>query len=296
MPPSPTPITVTPKQIGGLPQGKIDDLSAKSIMTDSSSEMSLFAEQTIRRSQEKMYQEIRLRLMEAYRAELTLTLDKKRQELEAEFAKDLDAVHAEMERRFNALADKLGPKWSKIAWLVGFPDPDPNSKRRARAGDFDAERRLILAAELRAEIKALNEAFTAERVAAFETVVDSYRADFDSLDQAENDALEASERKAESDARAAAIKNIRSFAGMVFDTDKLVAEVKGAVVSSPGRTVPGKTLSSNSKTIWSVNDMMKDLALTYARSHGWRLAPAGPGVMDKTEDFCEWRKKNWHAN
>lgn len=289
-------LTIVPKQLGALPQGKIDSLDARSILTDSASEMSQFAEQTIRRSQEKMYQEIRLRLMDAYRADLTLTLDKERQKLEAQFAKDLDSVHADMERRFNALAAKLGPKWNKIAWLVGFPDPDPNSKRKARAGDFDAERRLKLAAELRAEIKLLNEQFTAERVAAFESVIDSYRVDFESLEQAESDSIAASERKAESDARAAAIKNIRSFAGMVFDTDRLVQEVQGAVVSAQPRGAASKTLNSTPKTIWSKEDMMKDLALTFARSHGWRLAPAGPGVMNKTEDFCEWRKKNWHAN
>jgi hypothetical protein len=236
--------------------------------------------------------QIRDRLVRAYQADLDATEYERVQEMLEAFQTEADEKLEEVWQLMQTNAIVVGPLRHRLAWLVGFPDPDPESRRTARAGDIDAQARYAEAAELRTKIAEATAAFKAESERLMAEARDNLRFDLEdwAIERAEieDEMLANAERKAQEDVE-------RAFAEIensALDPARVLPAAEGAEVTIPASSgLPIARRQVSGKDGQPAESRLKEQAKIFTDSHGWVLTSYPDKGRDVTEEFLNWRRR-----
>lgn len=120
------------------------------------------AEAAIRKNREEAFHEIAKRLQDAAYHDVERIFTEAAKDLEPKAAERIDAVYDQLRDIFLRYAFQVGTATFGLANIVGFPDPDPNSKRVPDPSDTTAYRRFTKAKELRKTMNELSASFRRE--------------------------------------------------------------------------------------------------------------------------------------
>ncbi len=188
---------------------------------------------------------------------------------------------------FHDQAPVVGGDRTKLAGIVGLPDPDPASKRKAKKGDPQAEADLERATRLRGKIKSQEEAFWAE----VERLVSPVRGAFvDNLRQmaAKYDIAAEQARK---DARVEA-QDVLSGASSEIETPTVDLGVFMPAVPAQSTTVPALSVSGSAAMTRKSPAVQDSPAVAvFLRLRNYRLAKPGETAKDVTAEFEKWKER-----
>lgn len=128
-----------PVAIGGSPSVKYIIPGASSAAASKSEvEVNTTArvQALIAKSKRQLFESIFARLKNLYQREADALRAKRMEELNPKLAILQQQTLANISDAYQAYATKRGPVLAALAWRVGFPDPDPNSKRQPDPGTF----------------------------------------------------------------------------------------------------------------------------------------------------------------
>jgi hypothetical protein len=239
-----------------------------------------------RRAYERLLSNFRReKLAEADRIEREL-----REALEPVGRQVFDEAFARARQVFERFALPLGGARLELARLVGYPDPDPNSRREAPEEDQHGRHRLARAAELRTEIASL----TASRDKEIGVLIAEAQANLDERsaeimrrmvavrDTAEQEAIAEASRVLQE--ASTALPNI--VPGETPDLPPAPAVTQRISPMSPPRPPAFRTAPADDA---EQRRILLAEATIWARTSGYRLVSPAPLARDGTEEFIRWR-------
>jgi hypothetical protein len=272
----------------------LDAVEARKIEIDASGRKVEDLVDSIEERRRKTLDSIRERLIYSYRQDLERLEDERIQELLGFYYEELDTALSEILSMMEEHGDKVGPLRHRIAWLVGYPDPDPGSRRRPPDGDFEAQVRFDEAARLRAKLSELDDEFRRRADELLASAKDNLRLDLADWGferaELEVDLI----ARAEEDALAAVDKAFANTQRSALDPDRLLPSADGAsVVVEETSGIDSLRLTPPEPAIEADRARMRleEQAKVFADSNGWSLTSYPDKGRDRTEEFLKWRKE-----
>ncbi|MBX3111235.1 MAG: hypothetical protein KF857_04435 [Fimbriimonadaceae bacterium] len=204
----------------------------------------------------------------------------------AEYSKEREKLWDELAAAFYAQADAMGRDRIRLAWLVGFPDPDPNSRRKPRRNDLVGKKELEQAALVRKSIVKREDEFWA-RVELLSSPVRS--AYVDKLRKIAAKYMAADER-AKEDAKAKAA-DILSGATSDIETPGVEFGVFVPATGAQEVTLAPMGVSALPKETKSVETVRSPRVEVFLKLKNYRLAQPGEKARDVTEEFARWSRQ-----
>lgn len=276
----------------GLPalSGSLEGIEERQIVTEDAAKQVKLAIAQIIEDQRVLFDDLRDRLFEQLASEIRADGDAKREAMIAVYQEQVAAGLERLSQMLQEHARIIGPRWYRLSTLVGFPDPDPNSRRRAREGDFLAEQRLDEAKRLREEIKLLQADFDARTKSILDDLRDGLRVDEAVLADDIAAQIEAAKVEAARQAEEASIKAVKDIEGSALDLDDRVEAVPSKKTQTPSISGAPPQKWTNPAASLADRERLETLARIFAASHGWKLAAKPAGAADKTKEFNDWLK------
>lgn len=243
------------------------------------------------KNRDRALREIENRLFEAAKVDAKKVAEDQRTALLPGYNDDLDTVYENARGIFETYAEPAGIYRLRLADTVGFPDPDPDSRRQPDALDRTAVRRFERAKLLRETLTNLSDMFWADFDGSLAAVNDAYRKELASIDVAlavRQDQLiaEAKEKAKEvlaSDGEGPGLTAI----GM---SSNLAAQpaVKATVAGPPVNVTVPKPRRADWRPVQAraVEDELK----IWLALNGYELAKKKGAARDATQEFIVWRK------
>lgn len=243
----------------------------------------------VRANQQRLYAQIRERLLEGYEAELAAAMAERREEVLGSYQTDLDQAFEDIRRRFEASAMEAGPLVFRLSWLAGFPDPDP-SNRRAPRGNAVEQAMGEEAAEIRPKLAAIRRAYHEAIAAILERIKYDSRADYEALDDVEASEKDRLAARADLEAREAAATALASLVDSAFDAQRTLEGVPAAAVQrTAAPSLPAGSMSPKAREVFPLRDRIMSEARAFAGARGAVLSLDSRGAKDATQEFMEWR-------
>lgn len=284
--------SVVPAQTGLAPlSGSLEPIQERQIVTEDAAQQIRLAIAQIIQDQQALFEDLRKRLFDQLAAEIRVEGNAKRDAIIAAYQEQVAAGLERLSQMLAEHAEVVGPKWHRLAWLVGFPDPDPNSRRRAREGDFIAEQRLEEAKKLREEIKLAQADFDARSESILKDLRDGLRIDEAVLADDVAAQIEAARVEADRQAQEAAVAAVKDVEASALNLDERVEAVPGKTSTTPGIAGAPAQKWTNPAASLADRERLQALARIYAASNGWKLADKPAGATNKTKEFNDWLKK-----
>lgn len=266
---------------------KLPDLPARNVFVGSGQELAERAVAEARKNQEAAYRQALEQLRAAYRAEATSEqndlLSSRRRLFEARYK----GVYEALRTLFEEHADKVGPLWTRLSVLRGFPVPPGKARPTAEATFFGRDENKE-AEELKKQIAALDLEYRTEVGRRVEALRHEWRGIHTELEAGRIVALDAAEQRAIDDARKLVTDILKGLEqSMIKDVQRLPA-IPGATVRIDGLSVRQPQFPDRQSVVWAERDRLKRRAGLFARVSGYRLVDAAPGVKDVTKEFLEW--------
>jgi hypothetical protein len=284
--------SIVPAQSGLAPlSGSLEPIAERQIVTEDAAQQVRLAIAKIIEDQQELFADLRKRLYDQLAAEIRVEGNAKRDAMIAAYQ---EQVAIGLDKLSQMLADHakiVGPKWHRLAWLSGFPDPDPLSRRRAREGDFIAEQRLAEAKRLREEIKLLQADFDARSKSILDDLRDGLRVDEAVLADDIAEQIEAAKTEADRQAQEAAVAAVKDVEQSALDLDNRVEAVPGKTSTTPAISGAPAERWTNPAASFADRERLQALARVFAAAHGWKLAEKPAGATDRTKEFNDWLKK-----
>jgi len=242
--------------------------------------------ETAKKNQERAFKEALAALRHTLLAQVESESRARETDLRAEYDARFTQLFADLRSTFEVHADKVGPKWIRLATIAGFPD-EGKSRRRVRRG-FLEQRTDKEAEALRTEIAALDAAYRRTVSERVEGLRQELRLKASEGAAARIYALDEAERKAEAEANKATTEALKGLEASLIQTVQKLPGVPAETVAfttPPFRTSP---LPADPGPDWAKSDRLRRLAGLFARIKGYRLVGKGPGVRDATKEFFAW--------
>lgn len=290
--PEPPPLAATAPALPAIPgaRNELPPIEKQSLVASDVRSLTRAALEKARASQENLFQELRDRLAETYRAELEGVRQQTIIEVIKQYDEDLTKAFEDIRARFEAHALEIGPLVHRLSWLAGFPDPDPRNRRNPR-GTYIEKKEAEEAAKIRPEIDRLRAEYRAEVEEILSRLALDLRADLESLAEEAGDKDREALLRAEREAREQASVGLARLEESAFDARKVLEAVPGVVVErEPVPAKPAEVWRAQNRDLYPQEERLKSEALIFARSRGWRLSTMKRGVPDRTQEFLEWRK------
>jgi len=250
------------------------------------------AMQEVQRDQEALMAQMFEALRKLYLAELDTLETRERDAILARAGAELDEAYAALRAIFERYADPIGKKWVRLAFLVGFPDPDPNSRRGPRTDDKEKVAVFEEAKRLRGEIKQLGEDYRKEVSAKILTISSSHERELAAL--AAQYELRRVERTAEAQAEAKeiALRAISQLQGFVLDPSQVLPAEPGSAIQVPAATVRLNRLNpSPAETAFGHKERLDDQIKIFLDTKRYTLSATPAKARNVTEEFAQWRKQ-----
>ncbi len=269
--------------------GLLPALPEQVTLSEDSRALSQEAWREVQASREKLFEDLKKKLTLTYLSEVQGLRDEKRRELAEREIEKLEKVWEVIREKFEVLASKTGPLNYRLSWLAGFPDPDPNSRRRVFSNEMrqaqleeSAEIRkeiLKLEAAYRDEVKGLLASLAAENDAALAQVIEQEKLQ-------DRDLV----RQAETEARRRAAQALSAISESAFTPESSLPAQPAA--SAQGVAAEAKRpldWRSEFRSPWPLRARLKDEAMIFVRLQGGSWSSSAKGAKDATEEFLEWR-------
>lgn len=246
------------------------------------------ARDTIRKNRERALKEISARLMDVAIADVKRITDARIEALLPKEKVALDGVYGEARSIFLKYALRAGSATFDLAGLVGFPDPDPKSRRIPDASDKEATSRYEKAKALRTKVDSLGRQFYAEfdsklgaavamnRVALYDLKIEMNLLLEQLLADAQLEAERLTEQSTDDVASQSALREV-----------KLKAEPKVSVSFSPIATSVHPVNVSNVTIRRSLENELQ----IFAKVRGYELTSNRSFGKNVTAEFLTWRKQ-----
>lgn len=243
-------------------------------------------------NQQELMRQMFEALRKVYLADLATMEGDDRRKAEAEYEANVGAVYGQVRAIFLKYADTVGMKWYRLAFLVGFPDPDPRSRRVARSDDKEQQAVYEEAKKLRAEISDLGATFHNEVESLLLGASQELSINLKELrDQYDIQRL-AREAEAEAEAREIALRAVSRLQDFVLDPTQSLPSQPGANITIPTVQNPIRRLSSAPvETAFGYRERLDEQIKIFLDTKRYRPATSNKGVRDVTEEFAAWRKK-----
>ena len=267
--------------------GSVPGVPARNVFLGSGERQAKLAVEAAKKNQERAYRETLQALSAAYRAEATSTSDaevaKLRAQYEAKFREGYDGLR----KLFDAHADEVGPLWTRLSVLNGFPEKK-GTKRQPPESDFLGRADFKEAAQIREKIAASDAAYRKEVSRRIEDLRQLFRADMTELTARRIQSLADADAKAESESKKMVTDIMKGLEqSLIQDVEKLHA-LPGAKVNIAPIRVPTVSVPGDNGPPQSDLERLQRRAGLFARLNGYRLVPAGKGVRDATQEFLTW--------
>ncbi len=231
-------------------------------------------------------------LRKLYLGELETLEGRDREKIEERADAELDQAYADVRSIFLKYADPIGKKWVRIAWLVGFPDPDPKSRRGPRTDDKEKVATFDEAKKLREEIKQLGDEYRKEVAAKILVISASHEAELTQL--ASEYEIRRGERIAEAQAEAKeiALRAIAQLQGFVLDPTQVLPPQPGASVQVPAAAAVFKRLSPvPAEAAFGHQKRLDDQIQIFLDTKRYTLSRTTANARNVTEEFAKWRSQ-----
>ena len=267
----------------------IDDLDSGRLFIGSAENRAALAMQAYVDNQERAYLQALERLEGTYLREVESYDAEQRKSILEEHDKRVETTFLVLREEFEVYADHVGEMWQELAWLAGFPDPDPDSRRVPQVGNELANRRFERAKEIRAQLAQANSDHrdsVRATLAALDAVLGE---DMDQLKLELDVKRRAAIDRAEEAARTAAQAELEDVQRSALDPEAVLVAVDGVIATVDG--VSGSLEQWNASPYRRQTEQeMARHAEAFARLRGYVLSD-DPGEEDVTEDFVSWRKQ-----
>lgn len=270
--------------------GSLAALPEQITLTEDSRALSQEAWREVQASREKLFDDLKKKLTLTYLSEVQGLRDEKRRELAEKEVEKLEKVWDQIRAKFEALARKTGPLNYRLSWLSGFPDPDPNSRRRVFGNEM-RQAQLEESAKIRTEIRALEAAYREEVRALLATVAADNDAALAQI--IEQEKLQDGDliRQAETEARRRAAQVLSAISESAFTPESSLPAQPAALASGVGaQPKRPQDWSSEFRSPWPLRARLKDQAMIFVRLQGGTWSSTSKGAKDATQEFLEWRR------
>lgn len=246
----------------------------------------------VQSDQEALVRQMFEALRKLYMGELATLEARERERIEEEGEVALDEAYAQVRAIFEKYAKPIGQKWIRLSWLVGFPDPDPRSRRAPRTDNKEQIARFEEAVRLRKEIRELGELYRDEVGAQLQVVNNEQRALLAQLAQEFNIRRIEREAEAEAEAKEIGLRAISQLQGFVLDPTQVLPPLPGdqVVVPPAGTTIP-RLDPAPGETAFAPTERLADQIKIFTGIHHYELSSTPRGARNVTEEFARWRSR-----
>lgn len=225
---------------------------------------------------------VRKRLERAYLADVQRARAARRQELEPKHEALLDEVYAGLREVFESYANRRFRPQVELALRAGWPDPDPESVRKAPEPVVELRKQL---AELDAGYRRERDARLAAAYEIIDTELSSLAAEMARL---ESEALDRATREAVARARTT---EVEALAKSPMRKNVLLPALPEETVTTRAPDPPIEAPKLVTPDFRDVDRALLESELRIFLAHrGYRFAPKGARARDATQEFIEWRK------
>lgn len=246
------------------------------------------ARDAVAKNREKAFKQISDRLSDAAVADVKRIMDARLEAMKPEEVASIDAVYSQLRAIFLTYAFRAGSATFDLAGLVGFPDPDPKSKRVPDPSDQYALKRYERAKSLRTTIDTLDRQFYADFDSRLDAVLEKNRQAFEDLKIAMSQLLEQYLEEARLEAARLTEQSTDDVASQVALREVRLKPVPGFSFDVPAGpslrpiiSVPAAALTDQVRNDLDIFAGVKGYELTGNRSTG----------TDVTAEFIRWRRQ-----
>lgn len=266
-------------------------LRAQDLAMGGSSESLERAKKIREKNRQRALQEIQTRLFEAAKSDAKIDADREKAALEPGYLQRLDKFYADARAIFDAYANPAGAVTLNLTEIVGFPDPDPTSRRMPDPTDKPARERFEQARELRDVLEDLSRRFWVD---VDGRLGDLRREHADQLALIDRAMVERQDRLLqESQQKALEILNADKSglqsAPLGLDAHLPFEPAATARVEPPNPTFAVATKSGGDWSQVRRQQLRSELSIWLA-TQGYRLAGRNESGRDATQEFIVWRK------
>ena len=274
----------------GSQEGAVPAISARTVLVGSGTGLAKDAIAAARRNQERAYRQALAELKDAFLAEARSNNQEQALVARKEFDIRFRSLYGELRVLFEAHAKFVGPLWTRLATIRGFPEK-PGKQRLPPESDFVGRAEAKEATAIRKTISDADLDYRTEVSRRVEGLRQEWRAVLTELEANRIVALDAAEVRAGEEAKkmvTEAMKNLEQ--SLIQDIERLPG-VPGAKVTMERVEAPKVDIPEDPGPDWKDTDRMRQRAGLFARTKGYRLVQPGPGVRDVTKEFVAWQNK-----
>ncbi len=229
------------------------------------------------------------RLRASYLAEVDREEQRGLDQISADYEVWLDDAVESLHDLFLDHVDDTAELRYRLAWMVGLPDPDPESRHAPLTADKAAQKAFDEESEIRSRLKEMDAEYkraVSERFEGLAAQRERITAEFAaSLDGRRQEARAAAQREAEAVTQEALAAMERT----ALDPEARLPGVPGAasaVNSDPVSVAPWR---AGDRRAESEDDIRAQLDV-FLKVHGYRLTDSPARGRQKTQEFIVWRR------
>ena len=267
----------------------IEDLEARSLFIGSAEDRAAEALAVYVETQSQAIEGVLVRLRAIYLAEVGREEQRGLDKIGEDYEVWLDEAVEDLHELFLEHVAETAELRYRLAWRVGIPDPDPDSRRVPLTGDKAATKAFEEERDMRLRLKELDAEFDAavgnqfDRLAAERARRVSELSD--SLDGRRQEALAAAQREAEAVTQEALAAMERT----ALDPEAQLPGVLGANSAVNSDPVSVEPWRSGDRRAESEDDVRAQLEV-FLKVHGYRLTDSPSRGRQKTQEFIAWRR------
>lgn len=268
----------------------IEPLPARTVLVGSGQKETQAALTLAKQNQEKAYKQALAELRKSYRAAAKAESDLEETKIRNEFELKYQNLFLELRKEFVRHALAVGPRWTRLAMLAGFPDKG-KPKRLPPVADFIGRAEAAEADKLRLEIANSDQEYKSLVASKVEDLKQEFR-----ISKTESEANRVarnyeSDKKADDEAKKLMAKILDEMHESLIQDFESLPPVKG-VVAQLGRQPAGyyKAPIDNGSP-WTDEQRAKERALVFCKINGYVLKNPGPTVKDVTMEFQKWDQR-----
>ena len=233
-------------------------------------------------------------LLEAYLHDIDRFEKEKLATLEPDRDQALGKLFKSLSESFRAYARKRGPLVAELAFLVGFPDPDPGSTRQSESERRIDKERDARSKTLRSQIADLDKAYIGLSQKMVDDADAQYESEIEAVQQLIETMRDAADLRAQQEARNL-LKSDLSLQSVLEDTSALTLK------PVPGKKVtiqPVEPLAAPKRVPFATREDIREQLLRDARIDAqiwadtrYYILDRGRRGRDATAEFLEWRRE-----
>jgi|GEM_PF-7020004 len=267
----------------------VPDMRARNVLVGSGERFAKDAIELARKNQERAFKQALSELKDAYLAEAKSGALEESLKLKLVYEGKFKGLYVSLRKLFDEHADKVGPLWTRLATLKGFPEKSGRTREPSEV-DFLGRAEAKEAVEIKKTISSADAEYRAEVARRVEELRQELRADSTILEAQRISALDAAEIKAKDEATRMVTEVLKGLeASLIKDIERLPA-VSGVKIKLRGVTVPRVEMPVDTGSTWTERQRVTRRTELFARLNGYRLVKAGSGVRDVTKEFIVWDK------